>query len=191
MRPLTRREFLYYVWGASIALLTAEITFVLRPRYGVGECFICYELAVNDLPPPDGQPHLVKNSKSRPEFWLVNVGPRTTADLRHPAGVSVQPGILALYPVCPHIGCFYEWGKAAEAFICACDGSTFLRDGTRIHGPATRDLDRFVVTIMNNNGRVLGQTRGDKGINGQPVALPEEASIIGVGLQFRFLGRSY
>src|SRR5690242_21864745 len=95
MKPLTRREFLYYVWGASIALLTAEITFVLRPRYGLAQdCFdFCYVFSVDDLPPPDGQPYQVRNSKSRPEFWLVNVGPTTSADPRHPAGVSVQPEI--------------------------------------------------------------------------------------------------
>lgn len=198
MKPLTRREFLYYIWGAAMALFTGETAaLALRmviPRYELArECFdFCYGLSAKDLPLPDSQPHWVANPESRFGFWLVNVGPLTSTDPRHPAGVRVQTGILALYPRCPHVGCFYEWGKAAELFICACDGSTFLRDGTRIHGPATRDLDRFIVTVVDNTGRVINQTRGDdNGKAGQPVAIPEGASWIGVSNRFRFLGRSY
>lgn len=53
--PLSRREFLYYVWGASMALLLAgaggaTIWYVL-PRFREGEFGGVFTLPTSEIPP--------------------------------------------------------------------------------------------------------------------------------------------
>ena len=64
----------------------------------------------------------------------------------------------ALYKVCTHLGCLYEWKDQTQRFECPCHGSKFRQDGRNIDGPATRDLDEFVVTAEDANGAVVDQT---------------------------------
>jgi len=189
-RSLTRREFLYYLWGASIALSTASVASVIGqialPRFKPAEdCFdFCYVFPVSQLPPPDGAPIKIAHL-DRSAFWLAHIGIKDIQDARHPDRTQVQSGLLALDAVCPQSGCQYEWGKAVEAFICPCDGSSFLKDGSCINGPATHGLNKFIVTIMDGNGRIL-----DQNYNGRPIAISETASVIGVNTMFRVLGQS-
>lgn len=198
MRPLTRREFLYYLWATSIALFTTEVAGVglqmVRPRYKlVGECFnFCYTFDPKQVPMPDSPPRKITYPDG-PNFWLVNVGPQMANDSRHPAGMRVQTGLLALYAICPHLGCHYEWGAAAELFICPCDGSAFLADGTRVHGPAARDLDVFPVTIMDKQGMFVAETKPGQPNDlkaAQPISLSENAHLIGIGIRYRILGHN-
>jgi cytochrome b6-f complex iron-sulfur subunit len=193
---LNRREFLSYIWAASMALFTAEtigaVIWITGPRYGPAkDCFtFCYLIFPQDLPGPD-RPPIKISYPNWAGFWLVNVGPKTTADARHPPGVAVQPGILALYSTCPHLGCQYQWNDSVELFVCPCHGSAFLRDGTRVHGPAARDLDKFLVTAADSNGNVLAQTSvGYSGVEaGQPVPLPDGTMWVGIENVVRISGQ--
>jgi glycine/D-amino acid oxidase-like deaminating enzyme len=45
-------------------------------------------------------------------------------------------------PVCPHLGGIVNWNDADQAWECPLHGSRFAPDGTRLEGPATRDLSR-------------------------------------------------
>jgi menaquinol-cytochrome c reductase iron-sulfur subunit len=62
--------------------------------------------------------------------------------LRRPSGGSVE----ALSARCTHLGCTVRWVAAENRFKCPCHGSQFAADGTVLHGPAERPLDRLPLT---------------------------------------------
>jgi len=53
----------------------------------------------------------------------------------------VNIGFALFSPICPHLGCYYEWKPFLNRFACPCHGSQFDRSGARVAGPATRGLD--------------------------------------------------
>ena len=64
-----------------------------------------------------------------------------------PAGKDSLPyqvvtmGFVIFSPICPHLGCRYNYDAAANKFACPCHGSQFDHDGNHIAGPAARGLD--------------------------------------------------
>jgi menaquinol-cytochrome c reductase iron-sulfur subunit len=57
-----------------------------------------------------------------------------------PYGVA-NLGFVIFSPICPHLGCRYQWKAELNRFACPCHGSQFDRDGAHIAGPAARGLD--------------------------------------------------
>ncbi len=88
-----------------------------------------------DLPPSGGAPEHIAEGR----FWLVH----------DPGGVS------ALHSSCTHLDCRFTWDGDKELFVCPCHGSEFARDGSLMKGPATRSLDRFPVSLVNDGGEVV------------------------------------
>jgi len=152
-KGVSRREFLYYIWGASMALLLAEaggaIIWFALPRFRAGEFGGVFTIDPATLPavgsPPAGNP--------AGKYWLTNT----------------KDGLLALSMVCTHLGCLFKWVQNNNRFECPCHGSKFEPDGTKIvtEGPAPRNLDRFVITAGSNKTNA----------NGGPVKI-EGASVI-------------
>jgi cytochrome b6-f complex iron-sulfur subunit len=137
---ISRREFLYYAWGASMALLTAESVGVLiwfgLPRFREGEFGGTFVLLGAEIPTEvGGTPADFPEGK----FWLSNS----------------PEGVVALYKVCTHLGCLYKWVDANGRFECPCHGSKYTTTGKYIEGPAPRSLDRFSITITTKGGQVL------------------------------------
>ncbi|MHB8145713.1 MAG: Rieske 2Fe-2S domain-containing protein, partial [Vulcanimicrobiaceae bacterium] len=61
-----------------------------------------------------------------------------------PAGVGyevVNLSFVILSPICPHLGCRFDWNVSANKFLCPCHGSQFNFDGEHLAGPAPRGLD--------------------------------------------------
>ncbi len=50
-------------------------------------------------------------------------------------------GIALFSPICPHLGCRFNWDKAAQIFLCPCHGSTYTKFGKHMAGPTNRGLD--------------------------------------------------
>jgi menaquinol-cytochrome c reductase iron-sulfur subunit len=50
-------------------------------------------------------------------------------------------GFVIFSPICPHLGCRYNYDATANKFACPCHGSQFDHDGAHIAGPAARGLD--------------------------------------------------
>ncbi|MFQ5407667.1 MAG: ubiquinol-cytochrome c reductase iron-sulfur subunit [Anaerolineales bacterium] len=153
--PMTRREFLYYVWAASMAIFTAEFTglmiWFMFPRFRAGEFGGLFTLALGEIPPVDSEPAEFPAGR----FWLVNLGEKRLNDSRQPTDYVVQPGVRVLYKVCVHLGCLYKWVPTNDRFECPCHGSKYLVTGTRIDGPATRNLDTFQFDFVDANGSVI------------------------------------
>jgi len=179
--PLTRREFLYYLWGASMAVFTAAsvgatIWFIL-PRFREGEFGGVFTLPVSELPPPDVAPKEFAQGR----FWLVNVGQMSLDDERRPVEYPLNRGIRAIFKVCTHLGCLYKWNTTNDRFECPCHGSKFLNTGTRISGPARRNLDMFIVEVLDGSGNVLARTEPSIGSNeGTAIEVPSNAVSIRV-----------
>ena len=58
-----------------------------------------------------------------------------------PAYPVVNMGFVIFSPICPHLGCKYDWIKAQSKFICPCHGSEYSELGKHDAGPALRGLD--------------------------------------------------
>ena len=53
----------------------------------------------------------------------------------------VNLGFVIFSPICPHLGCRYNYDADANKFACPCHGSQFNEQGSHIAGPAARGLD--------------------------------------------------
>ncbi|MEZ4670229.1 MAG: Rieske (2Fe-2S) protein [Anaerolineae bacterium] len=133
----TRREFLFYIWGASIALLLGEATAGLiwfaLPRFKAGEFGGTFTYEAKDIPEPGAAPKNIPSGR----FWLSN---------------PENEGFVALYGVCTHLGCLPKWVDTNHRFECPCHGSKYEVDGLWIEGPAPRSLDRFKTKVTFEDG---------------------------------------
>lgn len=151
---INRREFLYYIWAASIALYTTEFTalivWFLIPRIRAGEFGGLFPLPGTDIPSPNEPPKNYSDGR----FWLVNLDSANPNNLMYSVSDEPDPivGVVALYKVCTHLGCIYPWNSESERFECPCHGSKYRLDGRRIESPAPRTLDRFKLTLEYTDG---------------------------------------
>lgn len=147
----SRREFLYYIWGASIVMFmgqaSAGLIWFARPRFKEGEFGGEFRFTPDAFPGVDAPP--VQVAKGR--MHLVNTG----------------EGLLALYNVCTHLGCLPRWSDVNHRFECPCHGSKFELNGAYIEGVAPRGLDRFAMTLRLVDDGTEITTR-----DGSPLALP-------------------
>lgn len=146
-----RREFLNYVWAASMALTMAgaggiSLAFALpRQRRRLISLF------VDQLPKPGTAP--LRLPTSNEHLWIT----------------YTQEGVVALNPWCTHLRryCFLVWSDEDSQFACPCHGSQYNLAGEYVVGPAPRAMDSHEVMAVDGNGRILARSRP-----GRPLALP-------------------
>ncbi len=158
---ISRREFLYYIWGASIALLSMQgaglLVWFLIPRFREGEFGGSFTIDVAELPAVNDAPINFADGR----FWLVNLDSTQPNERMYQAPDEPNPivGVAAIYKVCTHLGCIYSWTPANNRFECPCHGSKYRLDGRRVESPAPRTLDRFLLqAIADDEATVLGET---------------------------------
>jgi cytochrome b6-f complex iron-sulfur subunit len=193
-KSMTRREFLYYIWGASIALFTAEtiglLVWFALPRFRAGEFGGQFTVPVTSVPEVNGPPNNFPDGR----FWLVNLD--TTSDQGSERMYLASDedehivGVAAIYKVCTHLGCIYDWNSANERFECPCHGSKYRLDGRRIEDPAPRSCDRFLVSALDENENVLAVA--ELGTDGTyaPLQLPPGTDLVQVDTGERLNGPS-
>lgn len=156
-KQVSRRSVLRLTFwtGLSAGLLGFAGTMIdfLYPRNITGFGAVIPIGLVTDYPPGS------KTEVSAGKFWLVNLTEEQGG-----------PGFLALYWMCPHLGCTVPWretfnfvdpetGRArAGWFNCPCHGSTYNDAGVRVFGPAPRSLDRMDLSIDPDTGRISVNT---------------------------------
>jgi cytochrome b6-f complex iron-sulfur subunit len=178
--PMTRREFLNYAFLASIGLffvtLGGAMFLYALPRFSAGEFGGTFDLGeAKDIVPSTSAP---PEANTKGQFWLVNLDAQTGHG---------KPGVLALYNVCPHLGCLYQWQPVTNRFECPCHGSRYQKDGTYISGPAPRSLDRMVIRFLDAKGNVLAQTDA----TGDPLPVPDPNAEMVVDTGNIILGKTH
>lgn len=73
------------------------------------------------------------------------------------AGEGDEPGLMALWQRCVHLGCRVPDCVPSQGFECPCHGSRYNFHGEYEAGPAPRNLDRFEVTV-NDAGDLIVNT---------------------------------
>jgi cytochrome b6-f complex iron-sulfur subunit len=150
--PPNRREFLYYIWGASIVLLLGEtsagLIWFIFPRFKEGEFGGVFTVNPGEVPAAGSPPASI---------------PAGRFHVSHTA----EDGLVILYGVCTHLGCLPKWSHTNSRFECPCHGSKFEQDGSYIEGPAPRGLDKFNTTVTFADGSVESTADYD----GQPIPL--------------------
>jgi menaquinol-cytochrome c reductase iron-sulfur subunit len=58
--------------------------------------------------------------------------------------------ITVFSPICPHLGCHYDWHADGNEFICPCHGSVYSMTGKVLGGPAPRPLDTLPWKLEGN-----------------------------------------
>lgn len=142
-QPVNRREFLNLAWLASLGFVLVDVAGVTLlfayPRFKEGEFGGTFILGdISNLPDVGEAP--VSNPIGK--YWLTRT----------------DKGVRAIYKVCTHLGCLYNWQDQENKFICPCHGSQFDYTGHYIQGPAPRSLDIFVMRAVNTQtGEVLAE----------------------------------
>jgi cytochrome b6-f complex iron-sulfur subunit len=140
---------LNYAWLASLGLFAIETVglslWFAFPNFKAGQFGGQFPIgaAANALPEVNSGPKPYTDGK----FWLVNV------DMESPSG-EPRKGIMAIFKVCTHLGCLYDWVPITTRFECPCHGSKFALTGDYLDGPARRSLDRFVIQAIAPDGSV-------------------------------------
>lgn len=143
---LNRQEFLNLAWLASLGILVLEVTGVTLvfsyPKLKAGSFGGIFTFGpLSELPEKLSSPGNFPKIK----LWLSHT----------------EDGVMALYKVCPHLGCLYGWSDQEFKFICPCHGSQFQHNGDYIQGPTPRSLDRFPITITDGEtGEILTGNEG-------------------------------
>ena len=155
----SRREFLFYIWGASIALILGEVgaitVWFMFPRFKEGEFGGTFSFNPEELPAAGTTPVSVPAGR----FHIART----------------EQGLYTLYGVCTHLGCLPKWVPTNNRFECPCHGSKYELNGQWIEGPAPRGLDRFIATITYADGESVTTPA-----NGGPIPLDAGRQITSV-----------
>lgn len=136
-KGITRRRFFLYAWAVTTIGLFGEAVGVLlnflQPRVEEGT-FGGQVTAgkVEDFPVGSVTPF------KQGQFHLAHL----------------EGGFLALYRVCPHLGCVVPWSDEEQRFLCPCHAAVFDTMGQVLAGPVPRPLDLFPVEIVDGEVKV-------------------------------------
>jgi len=159
---ISRREFLYYIWGASMLMLLggvgAVVIWYALPRFREGEFGGVFPFDPADLPRPGDAPVTVPAGR----FHVANVP---------------DAGLIVLYQVCTHLGCLPKWETSQDRFACPCHGSQYELDGRWIGGPAPRGLDLFPTTVVFTDGSSRSNAETQRPIPLNDVSLADIAAV--------------
>jgi len=85
---------------------------------------------------PVGEPTKVSWRDEKVDAFIREAMERDVWAIKHSA-----TEVTIFSPVCPHLGCRYDWHPEKHEFICPCHGSMYSITGKVLGGPAPRPLD--------------------------------------------------
>lgn len=103
---------------------------------------------------PLNRPEEVVFRRNRVDGWKLVTEKNTAWVIR-----KDDAEVIALAPMCTHLGCAYHWVEKTNEFLCPCHTSTFSIDGKVLTGPAPRALDRYDIKVENNRLLIGGVRR--------------------------------
>ena len=142
-----RRKFLACACGVLAAPLAVVIGYPLAAAL-VGTIYRQSKLQFSKAPgfdsAPQGQPIKLNFAYVETDAYLrMETGEEVWVIKQSPAEATV------FSPVCPHMGCRYNWQPESKKFICPCHNSVFSQTGKLESGPSPRSLDTLPHKIEN------------------------------------------
>lgn len=143
---VTRRQFLNYtltgVGGFMAAgLLMPMVRFAVDPvlKHDSAGDYILTDMKISDI---TTEPTRINYSFEQKDAWYTSEVTNTAWVFKNDKGE-----ILALSPVCTHLGCTVDWNSNTSypnEFFCPCHDGRYTKDGTNVAGtPPTRPLDMY------------------------------------------------
>ncbi len=182
---VSRRQFFNRALGATfgsfLAVLGIELLAFMWPRLKGGfgasiDAGTVSELIAATRTPDGGViPAFIPEARA----YVVPVDDRNLSVQFEGKSVAAG-GLMALYQRCVHLGCRVPWCATSQGFECPCHGSKYDGIGEYFGGPAPRNLDRFVVEVIDtqfiiHTGDILQTPRAPT----RSVAYPQGPSCIG------------
>ena len=145
----SRRKFLGYAIagiGGAVALGYAVplVQYLVEPAMEPQQEQWSLVCGVQDIP--------AEEPKSFSFFSNLKIAWQTERIQRDVWVVKKPDGSFTVFsPICPHLGCAYNWNNQKRLFICPCHGSVYTITGKVVAGPAPRPLDTLPIKIVNGN----------------------------------------
>ena len=131
---VSRREFLNYIWAASIAVFMAGngiVAFLFAwPRKPIQSVLI--EAA---LLPASGSAPTTMPTNTLPNPYRQMGGIQLTTGPGHVFLAHLAEGLVTLDVRCTHQGCVMPFSESARRFDCPCHGAQFTLNGTYLLAP--------------------------------------------------------
>jgi menaquinol-cytochrome c reductase iron-sulfur subunit len=141
----TRRRFLKLMIGAlstlvTIALAVPFIGTIIGPSFRTKKVKWVKVAHMNSL--VLDQPANLKFPYKIEDAYIRETVTHSVWVIKHSSSE-----LTVFSPICPHLGCHYDWHPEQKEFICPCHGSVFSIDGKVLGGPAPRSLDMLPMKI--------------------------------------------
>jgi menaquinol-cytochrome c reductase iron-sulfur subunit len=148
---MSRRTFFKWATGAlttvgALIIGVPFITSLIGTSSGTSEHHFVELVDIDAL--PIGQPKMINFSEYARDAFIVQPVTRDVWVVKNPDGK-----VTAFSPICPHLGCSYEWQPETGQFVCPCHGSIFDLNGKAVTGPSLRNLDTLEQKTV--NGKLL------------------------------------
>lgn len=163
-KRVSRRQFLNYtltgVGGFMAAgMLAPMVRFAIDPVLQKHEGGTMHSvISVDDL---TNEPQRVEWTVDQVDAWYESQVQRTAWVYKDENG-----DILALSPICTHLGCTVAWASNEEyphQFYCPCHGGRYTKDGVNIKGtPPTAPLPVYEYEVKEGM-LYLGDSKSRKG----------------------------
>jgi len=153
MSEVTRRGFLGRAIGGIAALIGLALAVPLA-GYAILPAFKKKERPWSEVGPVDrlevDAPKTFDVVISMQSGWMKSDSVRSVWAFRNKVGE-----VVTYSPICPHLGCAYQWDGEARQFRCPCHNSVFALNGQVISGPAPRPLDTLPEKVENGQLYVI------------------------------------
>lgn len=143
----TRRTFFQWVIAAAAGLIGLGLAVPLA-GYLVGPALKRREQMWVEVGKVDeltvGEPKQLEYVQTVRDGWMENRLHKAVWAVK-----QAEEQVTVFSPMCPHLGCGYNWNDGEHKFKCPCHGSVYAPDGKVLGGPAPRQLDVLPSKIEN------------------------------------------
>jgi ubiquinol-cytochrome c reductase cytochrome b subunit len=143
----TRRSFLKMMTGGLSILITLALGIPLIGNL-IGPSFRRRRFSwtkVGDMRSLSlGQPLRLDFSFNTQDAYIQETVTRSVWVIKHSASE-----VTVFSPICPHLGCHYDWHPEKKEFVCPCHRSIYSITGKVLGGPAPRSLDTLPFKVEN------------------------------------------